>query len=224
MIELYHVDKKYPPGIYALKDITFKVEKGEFVYITGPSGAGKTTLLSIIYLSTRPTSGKVFVLGKDLTRIKPDHYPKFRRELGIVFQNFRLLKNRTVYENIAIPLLIRGMDTEKIRKKINYLLNFVGLYSKRWSYPDELSGGEQQRAAIARAIANDPFLLLADEPTGNLDEEMSIEILYLLKEINLKGVTILLATHNKDIMKLFPGRNIHLENGQLINEQTKILD
>ncbi len=218
MIEFYHVSKIYPPGIYALNDITFNIEKGEFVYITGPSGAGKSTLLSITYLAIKPTSGKVFVRGRDITKIKKQSYPHFRREIGVVFQDFKLLRDKTVYENVAIPLLISGFKKEKINERVNYLLNFVGLYSKRWSYPDELSGGEQQRVAIARAIANDPFILLADEPTGNLDESMAIEILYLLKEINLKGITILVATHSKEILKLFPGRIIHLENGAITNE------
>ncbi len=224
MIEFYHVNKIYPPGIYALKDVTFKVDKGEFVYITGPSGAGKSTLLSIIYLATRPSSGKVIIRNRDITKIRGKEVSRFRREIGIVFQDFKLLADRTIFENIAIPLLISNFPRSHIEQRVKYLLNFVGLYSKRWAYPDELSGGEQQRVAIARAIANDPYILLADEPTGNLDEAMAIEILYLLREINLKGITILLATHSKEIMKLFPGNRLHLENGMITDEKVEILD
>ncbi len=216
MIEFFHVTKIYPPGIYALKDVTLKIRKGEFVYITGPSGAGKSTLMSLIYRGTRPTDGKIFVRGNDITGI--DNPAKLRREIGIVFQDFKLLKHRTIYENVAIPLLIAGVKKEKIESRVNYLLNFVGLFSKRWAYPDELSGGEQQRVAIARAIANDPYILLADEPTGNLDEEMAIEIIYLLKEINLKGVTVVLATHSTEILSLFPARIIKIDHGEIVSE------
>jgi len=218
MIQFFHVSKFYPPSIYALKDLSLSIEKGEFIYLTGVSGAGKSTLISLLHFSEKPTGGKIVIKGKDTSEFSKKDIQQYRQNIGVVFQDFKLLQNKTVYENIILPMLINGTEKNEIEIRANALLNFIGLFSQRNSYPYQLSGGEQQRVSIARAISNNPFLLLADEPTGNLDEGLAIEIMTLLREINIKGTTVIIATHKTQFINKFDGKVFHLEKGKLENE------
>ena len=218
MIQFFHVNKFYPPSIYALKDISLSVEKGDFVYLTGPSGAGKSTLISLLNFTEKPTGGKIVIKGKDISTFSNKDVQKYRQNIGVVFQNFKLLQNKTVYENIILPMLIKGVPKKEIEVRALALLNFIGLFAKKERYPYQLSGGEQQRIAIARAISNNPFLLLADEPTGNLDEELAIEIMSLLREINIKGTTVILATHKTEFINKFGGKVFVLDRGKIESE------
>lgn len=198
---MLHVHKIYSNGQKALIDVNLKLDKGGFAYIIGPCGAGKTTILKLIYCAQRPTRGVVLLSDKNITRIRRSHIPYLRRNIGIVFQDFKLIKTRTVFENIALSLEVIGATKTDIQKKVWKVLSFVGLYNKSNEYPFQLSGGEQQRVAVARAIVNNPLILLADEPTGNLDPEMTADIIELLDRINMRGTTVLVATHNPNLVR-----------------------
>ena len=219
VIRFTGVFKSYPKAGLALKNVTFSLAKGEFVFLTGPSGAGKSTLLKLISMEIRPTDGEVRVSGFSSKKIHNREIPYLRRRLGIIFQDFRLLKNRTARENVAFALEVTGASRDAIGPKVQRTLAAVGLGQKGERFPRELSGGEQQRVAIARALVNDPFILLADEPTGNLDTKTSLEILRLLREINSLGMAVLLATHDYTLLNDFPeARLLHLESGVLVTD------
>jgi len=219
MIEFRNVIKYYGNGVLALEDVSFKVEKGEFVFIVGPTGMGKTTLLKLIYREELPTKGKVIVGGVDITRLRSYQVALLRRRLGIVFQDFKLLPNRTVYENVAFAMEVLGYSKKEIRNRVGRVLDIVGLLHKSNCYPNELSGGEQQRTSIARALVNNPPILIADEPTGNLDMATSWEIMEFLKRINSRGTTIVMATHNKEIVNAMRQRVIGLYNGRIVRDE-----
>ncbi len=215
MIQLHQVSKLYGSNIPALSDISLTIPKGEFVFVTGPSGAGKTTLLKLIFSSERPSQGEIVVDGVNIARIKQSAIPYFRRKIGVVFQDFKLINSKTVYDNVAFTLDIVGTQRKIVKKKVWQVLKWVGLLPKKDSYPPCLSGGEQQRVAIARAIINNPVLLLADEPTGNLDPDLALEIMKLLKAINARGTTIVIATHNQAMAQRFSDNIITLAHGQI---------
>ena len=217
MIRMYNVSKKYDSK-YGLRDISFTIPKGEFCYITGPSGAGKSTMLKLLYGSHSPTAGQLEVAGIDLSRENPKQLSDLRRQIGIVFQDFKLIQSRTVAENISLALEVLGTPRPIIDRRVNAVLNIVGLAGKNHIYPAYLSGGEQQRVAIARAIINDPAILLADEPTGNLDGALAVAVMDILQKINLRGTTVLVATHDAALMKRFPYRVIRFRNGRLENK------
>ncbi len=220
MIRLYHVVKSYGEHD-ALHDVSLTIDKGEFVYVTGPSGAGKSTLLKLLYGAERPTSGKLLVGGVDVATLPQDRLPKLRRNVGIVFQDFKLLPRRTVAANVALALEVAGAPADQIRRRVPAVLNIVGLKERQDSLAGELSGGEQQRVAIARAIVNDPAVLFADEPTGNLDGAMAVEVMEILQAINLRGTTVLVATHDAGLMDRFPQRRIRFEGGRLVTNPTR---
>ena len=214
MIRLYNVSKRYG-SIYALRDINLRVSKGEFCYITGPSGAGKTTLLKLLYGAIRPSEGKLLVGTHDVGKMKNKTLPLLRRNIGIVFQDFKLIHRRTVADNIGLALEVLGTERNTIRKRVSAVLSIVGLQGREDLYPQALSGGEQQRVAVARAIINDPSILLADEPTGNLDGVMAMEVMEILQAINLRGTTVLVATHDAALMQRFPYRKLRFRNARL---------
>ncbi len=216
MIKLTGVFKAYPKGVLALKDVTFHLRKGEFIFLTGHSGAGKSTVLRLIYGEQQPTSGDIRVSGFNTTNISTRETAKLRRRLGIVFQDFRLLTDRTTEENVAFALEVTGTRRSVIAPKVMRVLTQVGLAVKARSYPRELSGGEQQRVAIARALVNDPFVLLADEPTGNLDERAARGVFRLLRDINANGTAIIFATHNLDLVRSTDYRTIELQEGAIV--------
>ncbi|MFI3171065.1 MAG: cell division ATP-binding protein FtsE [Eubacteriales bacterium] len=218
MIELKDVTKEYSKGNSALNGVNLKIEQGEFVFIVGDSGSGKSTLIRLIMKEMDPTSGTIIVNGQSLTRMKRRHVPKYRRGLGVVFQDFRLLKDRNIYENVAFAQRVIETPTRVIKKKVPAALSLVGLAQKYKSYPKELSGGEQQRVAIARAIVNEPMILLADEPTGNLDPTNSWEIMSLLEEANQMGTTILVVTHNHEIVSEMNKRVITMKQGVVFSD------
>ncbi len=218
MIQLYGVTKAYQKDSSALNDISLKIGKGEFVYITGPSGAGKSTLMKLLYGAERPSRGQILIDGQNITRLRSSRLPFLRRRMGIVFQDFKLLLRRTVFENVAFPLEVQGRQRYEISKKVYQILKLVGLEHKLQRLPLELSGGEQQRVAIARALVVDPIVLLADEPTGNLDPEVTLEIMELFKVANARGSTVLLATHSREMMHRFPRRTIALDSGRLVDD------
>jgi cell division transport system ATP-binding protein len=215
MIEFHHAYKAYPNGNKALKDVSFQIERGEFVFLTGPSGAGKTTLFRLISAYDRPTSGNVRVAGREISLLKARELPYFRRHVGVVYQDFRLLKNRTVFENVALPLVVKGESKNSIEKRVLDLLDQVALYQKKDAFPLEMSGGEQQRVAIARALIHQPEVLIADEPTGNLDPDLSLEILHLLEKANARGTTVFVATHDHAMVQKKPARRIDICQGEL---------
>jgi cell division transport system ATP-binding protein len=217
MIQMYHVHMSYGPGSPALVDITMRVEKAEFVFVTGPSGAGKTSLLRLLFLAERSDSGQILVFGQNVARIKESQVPYIRRRIGVVFQDFKLLPTRTVRENVGVGLEVLGKPRREIAKKSMEVLRLVGLEHKANSFPLRLSGGEQQRVAIARAIINDPPILLADEPTGNLDPVLSREIYDLLTEINARGATVVIATHDIGWVGRTQKRVIRLERGRVVS-------
>ncbi|MEE1314360.1 MAG: cell division ATP-binding protein FtsE [Faecalimonas sp.] len=219
MIELKDVKKEYSKGIAALNGISLKIEPGEFVFIVGDSGSGKSTLIRLLMKELEPTSGKIKMLGQDLGTMKHEEIPFYRRKIGVVFQDFRLLKDRNVYENIAFALRVTEAPTRVIKKKVPAALSLVGLAQKYKSYPKELSGGEQQRVAIARAVVNEPAILLADEPTGNLDPENSWEIMRLLNEANARGTTVIVVTHNHEIVKSMKKRVITMNKGVIVSDE-----
>jgi cell division transport system ATP-binding protein len=217
MIQMYHVHMSYGPDSPALVDITLRVDKAEFVFVTGPSGAGKTSLLRLLLLAERCDSGQILVFGENVARIRESRVPYVRRRIGVVFQDFKLLPARTVSENVAVGMEVLGKSRREIAKKTAEVLRLVGLEHKASSYPLKLSGGEQQRVAIARAIMNDPPILLADEPTGNLDPMLSREIYDLLTEINARGATVVVATHDIGWVGRTQKRVIRLERGRVVS-------
>ena len=212
MIDLKSVSKYYASSIPALEDVSFSVGKGEFAFLTGPSGAGKTTLLKLLFVSERATSGQIIVNGSDVATLRPAAVPFFRRKIGVVYQDFKLITTKTIFDNVAFPLDIQGMNSRMVKRKTWQVLKWVGLLQKNDAYPQTLSGGEQQRVAIARAIINSP--LLADEPTGNLDDELAYDIMKLFKAINLRGTTVVIATHNHGMASRFSDRIIHLRRAR----------
>ena len=218
MIKLEHVSKSYSAGIPALNDVNLEIEDGEFVFIVGSSGSGKSTLIKLLLKELEPTEGSIMIDGKYLRKIRRRHIPQFRRNIGVVFQDFRLLKDRNIYENIAFAQKVIGEPNKNIRKKVSAMLSMVGLAAKYRSYPKELSGGEQQRVAIARALVNEPSILLADEPTGNLDNNNAWEIMKLLEEINERGTTVIVVTHNLDIVKVMKKRVITVQKGVIVSD------
>lgn len=219
MIEMKNVVKKYPNSVVAVKGLNIQIKQGEFVYIVGPSGAGKSTFIKMMYREEKATSGEIKVNGTDLTTLKDKEIPFLRRNMGVVFQDFKLLPRKNVYENIAFALEVIEKNPEEIKKRVMDVLKLVGLTKKVKMFPDELSGGEQQRVAIARSIVNSPKVVIADEPTGNLDPETSWEIMRLFDEINARGTTIIMATHNKDIVNTMRKRVIAIENGQIVRDE-----
>ncbi len=221
MLEMRHAGKVYPGGAVALEDINVHISPGEFVFLVGPSGAGKSTFIRLISREIEPTSGQILVDGVDVMKLKRGDIPYLRRQLGIVFQDFRLLNDRTAYENVAFAIQVIEAPSHKIRQRVNEVLDLVGLKGRGNNYPGEMSGGEQQRVAIARAIVNDPLLVIADEPTGNLDPETSKEIMEIFSEINSRGTTIIMATHDKTMVDYMQKRVIALENGRLVRDDRK---
>ena len=221
MLEMRHAGKVYPGGAVALEDINVHIKPGEFVFLVGPSGAGKSTFIRMISREIEPTSGQILVDGVDVMKLKRGDIPYLRRQLGIVFQDFRLLNDRTAYENVAFAMQVIEAPSYKIRKRVNEVLELVGLKDRGNNYPGEMSGGEQQRIAIARAIVNDPLLVIADEPTGNLDPETSKEIMEIFTQINSHGTTIIMATHDKTMVDYMQKRVIALENGRIVWDDRK---
>ncbi|MBO8168451.1 MAG: cell division ATP-binding protein FtsE [Thermoanaerobacteraceae bacterium] len=218
MIHLYNVTKEYPNGVVALKNVTVNINKGEFVFLVGPSGAGKSTFIRLIFREELPTSGQVIIAGKSIARLRPSKVAVLRRNIGVVFQDFRLLPDRTVFENVAFAMRVLQYSQREIDQRVPEVLHLVGLTSKAGNYPYQLSGGEQQRTAIARAIVNNPKILVADEPTGNLDPETSWEIMHLLYEINKRGTTLIVATHDQKIVDAMKRRVIALDRGRLVRD------
>lgn len=218
MIRLTKVFKAYPKGTLALKDITLHVPRGQFLFLTGHSGAGKSTILKLVYADDTPTSGEVQVSGFSTTRMKPSDVPKLRRRLGIVFQDFRLLEDRTAEDNVAFALEVTGGRRATIGPKVMRVLTQVGLAAKAQAFPHELSGGEQQRVAIARALVNDPLVLLADEPTGNLDERATRGVFHLLRDINATGTAVVMATHDLALVRGSSYRTVELKDGALVHD------
>ena len=210
--------KKYPNGTLALNDVSLRIADGEFVFIVGSSGAGKSTLIKLMLREERATSGVIKVNGKNLGKMPRYKIPKFRRSIVVVFQDFRLIPNMTAYDNVAFALRVTNVSNKEIKRKVPYMLSLVGLANKAKCKPDELSGGEQQRVALARALVNSPSLIIADEPTGNIDPELSFEIVDLLNEINKLGVTIVMVTHEHDLVQQFNRRVITIEKGEVIRD------
>lgn len=223
IVRVTNVSKEYPRSGMALRGVNFEIAKGEFVFLVGHSGAGKSTLLRLLTMAERPTTGEVRVSGYSSFSIKPREVPHLRRRLGIVFQDFRLLPDRTAEQNVAFALEVTGTPSSQIAPKVSRLLLQVGLASRATAYPHELSGGEQQRVAIARALANDPFLLLADEPTGNLDDRATHAIYLLLREINARGTAVLMATHDVAMIERAQQRFLELDKGELVFDGTDVL-
>ena len=219
MIELQNVKKIYPNKTVALGGVTLRIEDGEFVFVVGHSGAGKTTLMRLLLREEKPTSGKLLVNDLDLAKLPNYKVAHYRRQLGVVFQDFRLFPNKTVYENVAFAMHVVGTPTGKIRKRVPAILNTVGLGDKLKCYPRELSGGEQQRVALARALANNPRIIIADEPTGNIDPEMSIEIMNLLVRINHLGKTVIVVTHEKSLVDYYQQRVVTIEQGRVVEDR-----
>lgn len=218
MISFSHVYKTYPGPVHALRDIDLSIDKGEFVFITGPSGAGKTTLFRMLSAFDHATSGQVEVVGYNLSELTFDEVPYFRRRIGVVFQDFKLLKNKTLFENVAMPLIIRGDRPSQIQKRVADALEQVGLSERAYQLPEFVSGGEQQRTAIARAIIHQPGVLIADEPTGNLDPELSEEIMDLLERVCAQGTTVIVATHDHDLVSRRKKRTIAIQAGQIVRD------
>jgi cell division transport system ATP-binding protein len=219
MIELYHIWKQYQPPRWALSDITLHAKKGDFFFITGPSGSGKTTLLKLIFREILPTQGQIVIDKRNILRI-PDHrIYGLRRSMGIVFQDFRLLFYKKVFENVAVVLQVLGIPRKEIRRRVFNALRMVNLHHKMWEYPSQLSYGEQQRVAIARAVVNNPKILLADEPTGNLDPELANEIMSVFKEINMQGATVIICTHDRELIRHFGEKILFLYRGKLIRKE-----
>jgi cell division transport system ATP-binding protein len=216
VIETRRLSKVYSRGLYALRDLTLNVEKAEFVFLTGPSGAGKSTFLRLLLLQERPTEGEVFVNGHNLAMLSRRETQEYRRGIGFVFQDFKLIPSRTVLGNISFVPEVLGVPASHQRRRAFQVLKWVGLQHRMNAYPKDLSGGEQQRIAIARALVNDPALLIADEPTGNLDPDLSLEIMNLLREINAGGTTVLVATHDRELIRLVGRRTITLDQGRVV--------
>ena len=219
MIEIKNLTKTYEKSSRALKNVNITIEDGEFVFVTGRSGSGKSTLMKILLKEVEPTSGRVIVNDMDLGKMPRSYVPKYRRRLGVVFQDFRLLKDKTVYENVAFAQRVIGVSSRRIRESVPQMLKMVGLSSKYKSFPRQLSGGEQQRVAIARALINKPEVLLADEPTGNLDPQNAMEIMRLLDEINRQGTTVIVVTHSRDLVNTMQKRVITIEKSVVVSDE-----
>ncbi len=219
MIEFRNVSKKYDTGTEAIHNVNFKINKGEFAFLVGSSGSGKSTIIKLILKEEEPTSGNIIINGKDTTFLKPSRVPFLRRSMGIVFQDFRLLPDKTVYENVAFAMYVVKATPKHIRRQVPMVLSLVGLSNKAKVYPNELSGGEQQRVALARAIVNNPSMLIADEPTGNLDPNTAWDIMELLNDINLRGTTVVVATHAKDIVDKMNKRVIRIDQGNIVRDE-----
>ncbi len=219
MLKMTDVSKVYPGGSVALQKVNIHIEPGEFVFVVGPSGAGKSTFIKMLFREVLPTTGSIFVNGVDILSLTPKEIPYMRRQLGIIFQDYRLLPDRTVYENVAFAMEVIETPHRKIKRKVLNVLDLVGLRHRCNAYPNELSGGEQQRIAIARAIVNDPIMVIADEPTGNLDPETSWDIMEIFKEINAEGTTIVMATHDKEIVDAMGKRVIAIEDGNIVRDE-----
>ncbi|MBQ6850824.1 MAG: cell division ATP-binding protein FtsE [Oscillospiraceae bacterium] len=220
MIDFKHVTKVYEPKITALKDVSVHIDKGEFVFVLGHSGAGKSTFLKLMLREEKATKGEVIVNGYNLSKIKERDIPYMRRTLGVVFQDFRLIPNLTAYENIAFAMRVTNIDEKEIKRRVPYILNLVGLAGKRDKLPAQLSGGEQQRVALARALVHNPDLVIADEPTGNIDPQLSLEIMELLKAINSTGTTVLVVTHEHELARRYARRVIEMRHGVIVNDTT----
>ena len=221
MIEFRNVSKTYDTGTEAVHNANFRIDKGDFAFLVGSSGSGKSTLIKLILKEEEPTSGNIIINGKDTTFLKPKRVPFLRRSMGVVFQDFRLLPDRTVYDNVAYAMYIVRSTPRHIRRQVPMVLSLVGLSNKAKMYPNELSGGEQQRVALARALVNNPSMLIADEPTGNLDPETAWDIMTLLSDINARGTTVVVATHAKDIVNKMKKRVIQIEEGNIIRDDKK---
>lgn len=221
MIRFEEVSKIYTTGVEAVRNTNLEIEKGEFVFIVGSSGCGKSTMIKMILKEVEPTEGRIYINGKDITRLPKSKVPFLRRSMGIVFQDFRLLEDKTVYENVAYAMRVIGTVPKTIKKQVPNVLSLVGLLNKANAYPDELSGGEQQRVAVARAIVNNPVMLVADEPTGNLDPETAWEIMSLLNDINRRGTTVVVATHAKEIVDKMEKRVIGIDKGVIYSDIKK---
>ena len=219
MIEFKNVSKVYDTGTEAVHNANFKIDKGEFVFLVGSSGSGKSTLIKLILKEEEPTKGNIIINGKDTTFLKPKRVPFLRRSMGVVFQDFRLLPDKTVYENVAFAMYIVKATPRHIKRQVPMVLSLVGLSAKAKMYPNELSGGEQQRVALARALVNNPSMIIADEPTGNLDPDTAWEIMNLLNDINMRGTTVVVATHAKDIVDQMKKRVIHIDKGNIISDR-----
>lgn len=221
MVMLDHVTMQYPTGTKALDNVSFRIGKGEFVFIVGSSGSGKTTLIKLLMKEIKPTQGEITVEDYQYSKMKRADVPMLRRKIGVVFQNFRLLKDRTVFENVAFAQQVIEKPMREIRREVPAMLTMVGLADKYKQFPKELSGGEQQRVALARAIVNRPDIILADEPTGNLDPKNSLEIMRLLEEINQRGTTVIVVTHNKEVVNMMQRRVITLKKGKIVSDVEK---
>lgn len=219
MIEFKNVFKEYPNGTHALNGVSFTIQDGEFVFLIGPSGAGKSTIEKLIWREEKPTDGQVLVDGVDVTDIPKNQIPYLRRKIGIVFQDYRLLSQKNVFENVAFAMEVVGASEKAIQKKVPVVLEIVGLQGRANSFPDELSGGEQQRAALARAIVNTPKLIIADEPTGNLDPKNTVEMMKILKLLNQKGTTVIVTTHDRALVNVMNRRVIELSKGRIVRDE-----
>lgn len=215
MIQMFHVSKNYEGGSTALTDVTLKITKGEFLFITGPSGAGKSTLLKIMFGSEPPTDGQIIIDGRNYFKISSTELPLLRRRIGFVFQDFKLIPNKTVFENVALALKVMGTGPREIKNRVLRMLSYVKLQHRANFKPLCLSGGEQQRVAIARALVKEPAIILADEPTGNLDPALSVETIELFREVNNRGTTVVVATHDKSLLERYGRKTVHLENGRI---------
>lgn len=220
MIRFIDVFKEYDNGTKALKGVNVRIDDGEFVFLVGPSGSGKSTLIKLITAEIAPTDGRVMVNGFNLNNITPRQVPRMRRTLGVIFQDFRLIEKKSVYDNLAFAMRAIGASNRELRRRIPYVLQLVGLDKKGDRFPGQLSGGEQQRVAIARALVNNPSMIIADEPTGNLDPQRSLEIMMLLERINELGTTVLVVTHEKNLVNRFTKRVVAIENGRIISDET----
>jgi cell division transport system ATP-binding protein len=216
LIETSHLSKLYKRGVYALRDLSLTIDKGEFIFLTGPSGAGKSTFLRLLLREELPSEGDLKVLGRDLRTLRPAQVQAFRRGVGFVFQDFRLIPRFSVFQNVAFVMRVLGLPLATQQRKTFQVLKWVGLQHRMNSFPEELSGGEQQRVAIARALVNDPQLVLADEPTGNLDPDLSLEIMNLFREVNARGTTVVVATHDRELIRRVGRRSITLEAGRVV--------
>jgi cell division transport system ATP-binding protein len=215
MIQMYHVDKRYEGGAYGLRDVSLSIERGEFVFLTGASGAGKTTLLRLLFAAERASAGQILVAGRNLSRLPPSRIPDLRRQIGVIFQDFKLLPDRSIFDNVAVALEIAGAPRRELRARVWSILRRLGLGHRMEHRPRSLSGGEQQRVAIARALVNDPPFLLADEPTGNLDPDLALDIMDIIADAHARGTTVIVATHDPGLLERYRHRRIVLEKGRL---------
>jgi cell division transport system ATP-binding protein len=219
MIQMYHVDLRFDGGACALRDVSLEIERGEFVFLTGASGAGKTSLLRLLFGAQKPSAGQLLVMGRNSARLRSAQLPELRRQIGVIFQDFKLLPDRSVFENVAITLRIAGVGGREIRTRVWNLLKRLGLGHRMDHRPRTLSGGEQQRVAIARALVNDPPLLLADEPTGNLDPGLALDIMDIIADAHARGTTVVVATHDPTLLERYPHRQLMLEHGRLVQDR-----